>query len=168
MDTLTKPQLAVVEALVESRVVNADEVHPSTLKWLIDNDWVINNAGVLALSESALAEVGNFEVVIETIDPPEGEEEKPDEELNEADILVNQILTITDKMTVQVDAKGTLVTIPAGTDLPVFGYTEDRNKRTLVKWFTCLYPEANTLVLVNALRNRVRPIEPKPLSSFRI
>lgn len=168
MDNLTPAQQAVVNALMVSGsgLIPKEGIHTLTIKALLGEGIIEAVGDQIKLTEEACAE---FCTPAEEVDtpPPVIDIDGEGEDVVEAkEVLIHQTVTLRDAMTIQVDHKGKMVTIPAGTIVPVLSWHTERTRKHEFKWFSVIFPPTMTIFQVSSLRNTSTPIEPTPLTDF--
>lgn len=161
---LSTAQQAVVNTLHDGGNLQADEVHPATLK-------ALQNAGIVEVSDGAVFLIeGALDAVGEDYDSNNAETEAEVQavvEAEEGEAVVERIVILADPVTIQVDAKGNLVTLPAGSQHPVVGMNQESTRRGVFTWIHALHVPSGVRFLVNDKHNTVKIIEGKPLTDFQ-
>ena len=163
-------QQAVIQGLLDSpdNTLPKEGIHTLTIKALLGEGLINVTGELIELSDAGCDEFcksipvgGGDEDPLPVPVSIEGDDVKTKDE-----VMIHQLVTLADDMQIQVDKKGKLVRIPAGTTVPVLSYHEERTRKGQIKWFTVIFPPTMTIFQVNSLRNKSHPIEATPLSEI--
>jgi hypothetical protein len=161
----TPAQLAVLNQLAENANISAEEVHPMTLKSLV-------NEGLVEVSDGVVFATGTVYNTAEeevAVDPAEDEVTVSAvvEDEEDAPIMVERVVILADDISIQVGKEGELLKVLAGTEHPIISYHEEQTRKRILKWFNCLHVQSGQQFIVNSIRNTSKIIEPKNLTDFK-